>query len=273
MSTARFSRRHRRALTGALVMVAAMGAVACGDDEAAGPGQAKAEFATYCDASFDIESYFAEEPAVDFETATPEQITAALTAYLQEAKPLVDAAVAAAPAELKHPLDVQVGAFNQALAGADPEEVFETPEVEAASDRLHAFDLENCGWGQVDVTARDYEFSGLPDELEAGRTSIELKNEGNELHEIVLLTRNPGVTETFDEILALPEEEGMTKVRPVSFAFAAPDDDEYAVFDLPAGEYVAVCFIPQGTISEETTPAPDAKPHFALGMKEEFTVA
>ena len=53
--------------------------------------------------------------------------------------------------------------------------------------------------------------------------------------------------------------------------------------DLAAGDYVAVCFIPQGTTGEETTPRrlhdtaagatttteAEKPPHFVLGMKKE----
>jgi hypothetical protein len=254
------------------VIVAAFGGVACGDDDD-GPTAAKAEFTEYCDATFELETYFAEDPDVDFETATPEQIQAAVATYLQGAKPLIDTVIPLTPADIKEPLDVQVAAFNQALAGADPEEVFETPEVSAAEEETHAFDLENCGWGKVEVSGTEYSFSGLPSEMKAGRTSIDLTNEGKELHEVVLISKNPGVTESFDELLALPEEEAMTKATPQAFVFAAPGDEEYAVVDLPAGEYLAVCFIPQGLVSEDgPPPADDAKPHFALGMKKEITV-
>lgn len=270
--TARFPRRQRRALAVALVVTAAFGGVACGDDDD-GPTEAKADFATYCDATFELETYFAEDPDVDFATATPEQITAALATFLQGAKPLIDRVVPLVPAEIKEPIDVQVAAFNQALAGADPETVFETPAVAAAEEETHAFDLDNCGWGKVEVSGTEYSFSGLPGDLKAGRTSIDFTNKGKELHEVVLLAKNPGVTESFDQLLELSEEEAMTKVRPVAGTFAAQDETEYVVTDLAAGEYLAVCFIPQGLVSEDgPPPAEDAKPHFALGMKKEITV-
>jgi hypothetical protein len=268
------SPRRRRVLTGALVVVAAFGGVACGDDdEDAAPSEPKSDFAAYCDAEYKVETYFAGDPEVDFETATPEQIQAAVATYLQGAKPLIDAAVPLAPAEIKEPLDVQVRAFNQALGGADPEVVFETPEVNAAEAKVHGFDLKNCGWGQVDVTATDYSFAGIPDEVKAGRTSIDLTNDGKEAHEVQLAVKNAGVTQTFDEILALPEEEALTMVTPVGGAFASPGDKEYAIVDLAPGSYVAVCFVPQGTVDQTSTPAEDAPPHFVLGMKKEFTVA
>jgi hypothetical protein len=284
--------RHR-VLVGAFVIVAALGGVACGDDdnddEAAAPTTttATSDVTAYCDAEFTIESYFATDPDVDFETATPQEIEAAVRTYLQGAKPLIDAALPLVPAEIKPQIDVQVAAFNEALAGADPEEVFETPAVSAAEERVHAYDVDNCGWNQLEVTGTEYAFAGLPDTLEAGRTSIDLTNNGVELHEIVMLSKNPGVTESWDQILALPQAEGMTKATPQSFTFAAQGETEYSVVDLPAGDYVAVCFIPQGTTGEETTPETtdtttagattttevEKPPHFVLGMKKELTVA
>ncbi|HEX7276761.1 MAG TPA: hypothetical protein VF244_05245, partial [Acidimicrobiales bacterium] len=242
---------------GALVIVAALGGVACGDDdddEAATPTTAAADFTAYCDASFDIETYFAQEPEIA-EDATEAQIAAAFTTYLQGAKPLIDKAIPLVPAEIKSSIDVQVAAVNQALAqvsaGTVPdEESFEDPAVQQAEATTHAFDLKNCDWNSVPVTATDYAFGGLPDQLDAGRTSIDLTNNGKELHEIVLFAKNPGVTESFDEILALPEEEAIDKVSQPIAAFAPPGDSDYTVVDLKAGSYIAVCFIPQGLISQ-----------------------
>lgn len=261
---------RRRALIGVLVIAVGLGAFGC--DSGSKKGEAKSEFAAYCDATFELESYFAQDPDVDFSTASPDQIAAAVKVYLQGAKPFVDRTVPLVPAEIKGPIDVQVAAFNQALAGGNPEEIFETPAVQAAEKQSHAFDLKNCGWNKVEVSAVEYRFEGLPTELEAGRTSIDLTNKGSELHEIVVLSKNPGVTQSFDEILALPEREGQTKVTDVTGTFAPQGDTDYAVSDIPKGEYIAVCFIPQGATSEESEPSPDAKPHFQLGMKQEITV-
>lgn len=273
-STSGYSRPHRRFATGALALALAFGAVACGDDDEQASDEPKSEFATYCERAFAIENYFAGDPEVDFETATEAEVQAAVAQYLQGAKPLIDAALPVIPAEIKESIGVQVAAFNEALAGrGNPEEIFETPEVQAAEAKTHAFDLKNCGWGNTEVSTVDYSFQGLPTELKAGRRSIDLTNKGKELHEIIFLSKNPGVTESFDQILALPREQAQTKVTDVFGAFAAQGETEYAVGDIPKGQYLAVCFIPQGLTSEETPPAPDAKPHFLLGMKQEVTVS
>ena len=276
------SARRRRILAGAIVIAAAFGGVACGDDAddaatpatPAGPSTtAESEFAAYCEATFKAEEYFAEDPDVDFETATPAQIQAATQAYLQGAKPLIDALVPLVPAEIKAPTDVLLGVFNQALAGTvNPDEAFDTPEVKAAETQTHAFDLKNCGWGKAEVSGTEYSFS-QPGQLKAGRTSIDFTNKGKELHQLILFAKNPGVTETFDEILALPEEEARTKVRPVAGAFAEQNESDYVVTDLAQGSYLAVCFLPQGFVSTDGPPPENAPPHFALGMKLEITVA
>ncbi len=262
-------------MTGAILFGAALIAGACSAADvgtAPDTGAPNADFAEYCEATFKIESYFAGDTDVDFETATPAEIGAALKTYLDGAKPLIDAVLPLVPAEIKEPVDVQVAAFEKGRAGADPEEVFDTPETKAAEDKIHAFDLENCGWNEARAEAVDYGFKGLPDELEAGRTSIDLTNMGKELHEIQLLSKKAGVPESFDEILALPEEEAMKKVTGIGGAFAPPGDSDYVVVNLAKGDYLFVCFIPQGLTSEDAKPSPDAKPHFALGMKKELTV-
>jgi hypothetical protein len=152
--------------------------------------------------------------------------------------------------------------------------VTDRPDVVAAFETLHAFDLDNCGWGRQDVTATEYTFAGLPDELAAGPVSFELGNDGTELHELQLFRRNDGVTEPVDELLALPEDQVMSKVTPVdSGTFAPPGDSDYMVVDLAAGHYIALCFIPTGMTSEDQPPPEDAPPHATQGMVAEFTVS
>jgi hypothetical protein len=78
------------------------------------------------------------------------------------------------------------------------------------------------------------------------------------------------VTETVEELLALPEEEVMTKTTMVAATGAAPGEDEHAIADLTTGTYAMLCFVPEGTTSEETEG--HGQPHFMRGMVFEFTV-
>jgi len=123
-------------------------------------------------------------------------------------------------------------------------------------------------------------------------------NTGAEAHELIVARKNDGVTETWDELIAMPEEEAFAKVTTLGPLFANPG--ETAAFGIgptgPApmtaltleqeGEYIALCFIPQGTTElpdfsaeaaqaspdASTSQAPQGPPHFVLGMRQEFTV-
>lgn len=268
----------------AAVAIVALIAAGCGDDDsdsnseadAAGePAAATGDGANveaYCDAVLDVET--APPPDVDFESASPEEQAAALRAYATDTvQPLVAEARAAAPDEIADEAEVASQAFADMAETGDPS-VTEQPDAVAAFATLHAFDLENCGWTRQDVTATEYAFAGLPDELAAGPVSFELGNDGSEMHELQLVRRNDGVTEPVEELLALPEEQVMSKVTPVgSGAFAPPGESGYMVVDLAAGDYIALCFVPTGMTGEDQPPAPDAPPHAAHGMVAELSVA
>ena len=146
--------------------------------------------------------------------------------------------------------------------------------------------------GQADegvtvVTAHDYYFEGLPTSVPAG-TTLGFANQGTEFHELALARKNDGVTETWDELLALPEEEALAKVTVFAPLFAAAGTTAEGTIALEQeGEYIALCFIPQGTAGTIELPDPSAvpdpsapppeglgsgTPHFLLGMMQEFTV-
>jgi hypothetical protein len=150
----------------------------------------------------------------------------------------------------------------------------------------------------ITVTAYEYGFGDLPTSVPAG-TSLGLTNIGAELHEMILVRKNDGVTESWDELLAMPEEEAFQKATALGPLFAAPG--ETAAIGIGAtgpepmsaitveleGDYIALCFIPQGmtelpdfsaesgaspAASAAVEPAPEGPPHFVLGMRQEFTV-
>jgi hypothetical protein len=126
----------------------------------------------------------------------------------------------------------------------------------------------------------DYHFGGLPTSVPVG-TVISFQNQGAELHEIVVFRKNDGVTQSFEELLQLPDDEALQYVTMVGEMplFAAPGAMAEGTLTIPQeGEYIALCFVPQGFTE---LPAPDASidpalmaapPHFALGMVQTFTV-
>jgi hypothetical protein len=240
-------------------------ASACGDDDADSPGASD-----YCVASLALET--APEPDVDFETSTPEEITAATKAYASETfLPLAQRLKETAAEEIMDDIDIGMAGVNRLAETGDFEAAFGDPEFEAALERLHAHDLETCEWTTVDVRAADYAFQGVSSELDAGVTSFEFKNGGTEVHEMVVFRINDGVTNTVDELLAMPEEEVVTKTTMVTATGAPPGEADYAIADLTAGRYAMLCFVSEGTTSEDMEGT--GQPHFMRGMVFEFAVA
>lgn len=281
--------RRRFSMLAAATLAITGLAAACGDDDgdaeatARAPAAASAssgggggaagggDSAQYCATTLRLET--APEPEIDFETASPEEISAASKAYASDTLlPLAQELRALADPSVVADIDAGIAGLNELAATGDFETAFADPAFAAALDRLHAHDIATCGWNVVDVTGVEYAFQGVGPELPAGVTSFEFTNGGAaELHEMVVFRRNDGVTETVEELLALPEEEVGTKVTPVAGTGAGPGDSEYAVADLTPGTYAMLCFIPSGTTGEDVEGT--GPPHFTQGMVHEFTVA
>jgi len=132
----------------------------------------------------------------------------------------------------------------------------------------------------ITVTAVDFKFEGVPDEVASG-TTFGLTNGGQEVHEMVVVRKLPTTTQSFEELLALPQDQATALVEDVGFAFAEPGTTAaQTVTAGEPGEYLMVCFIPAGTTSlpsldPNSSEAPSlgtGAPHFTLGMTKEFTV-
>jgi hypothetical protein len=167
----------------------------------------------------------------------------------------------------------------------------ESPEWAAAYAGLIDWDKANCGFAEVDVTASEYTFDGVPAEIPAGPVIISLENAGEQVHEFMVMRINDDVTLSVEEILALSEEESQTMATPAAFAFTFPGTVDFVTVDLAPGRYVALCFLPDGATPEvmmqldelgvdgpeDTIPAGSGlelgPPHFTKGMVHEFTVA
>ncbi|MGH9213054.1 MAG: hypothetical protein ACRD2C_20645 [Acidimicrobiales bacterium] len=129
--------------------------------------------------------------------------------------------------------------------------------------------------GTVTVTAAEYSFDGLPDTLDAGETTFELVNEGQEVHELIVYRRNDGTTQPVEELLTLPDDQVLELVTPVTTVeqfTALPSETATGAVDLDPGDYIALCFVPVGLTDFESEPPAGAAPHAAHGMVAEFTV-
>lgn len=230
------------------------------------------ETGAYCDAELALETL--GEPDIDFEAMSPEEQAEAAKQYAAESlRPAADEVLALAPSELEENFAVLDEALTEVENTGDFSQL-ESPEFMAAQQAVHEYDLESCGWESIAVTAIDYGFQGIPTSVPSGETiSFEFTNATTreESHELVILKKNEGVTQSAAELLELPEEEAMTKAQFINATFAEPGGESYVVVDdLEAGDYFAACFIPTGATEENE--AGTGPPHFMQGMVVEFSV-
>ena len=132
----------------------------------------------------------------------------------------------------------------------------------------------------VMVTAVDFAFENVPAEIPGG-TTLGLTNNGQEVHEMVVVRKLPTTTQSFEELLAMPQDQALGLVQDIGVAFAEPGATSADVVTTgEAGDYLMVCFIPAGTTSlpsidpasSEMPSLGTGAPHFTLGMVKEFTV-
>ncbi|HVL99744.1 MAG TPA: hypothetical protein VM324_10685 [Egibacteraceae bacterium] len=253
----------------------ALALAACNGDDVTGPTQAPenddvaADVEAFCDDALGLGS--PGEPEVDWETATEEEIAAAQQVFAEERlRPLVEDLRDSAPQDVQDDVATLEEALDEAEGSGDLEAFFGG----AGGQARNAIAIEaadRCGWSSVDVTMVDYEFQGVPETLQAGPVVFSATNEGEESHEMIVFVKREGVEETWEEILGLEEAEVMERVEFVAATFAPAGEESTAAADLDPGEYVMVCFIPQGTDASGEE-AGDGPPHFQEGMFADFTV-
>jgi hypothetical protein len=239
-------------------------ATGSGDDATtttAGTGGDEGPSSDLCDAYVAISAAFGGEEAPDPATLTP----------------LLDTLREDRPDEIADSIDVMLAAADKAVESkGEDTSAFEAPEFGEAQGKVDPYLYENCEFdSKAEVSAKDYAFEGIPDQVEAGETALLFTNNGEEAHELAIMRKKDGVTQTWDEILSLSEEEGQKLVEQAGGTFAPSKGKQgLAVVDLTPGEYVAICFIPTGTTFDEKGPHEgDGPPHFTKGMRVEFEVS
>lgn len=123
------------------------------------------------------------------------------------------------------------------------------------------------------ITMKDYGYE-QPDDLKTGW--YEVVNDGPQPHELTLIKLNDGATaDEAKDYIESAETTPPTGPPPFTDAggFGAIDAGGigYVYLDLEAGNYVAMCFVPD-IPAPGRTGTPDLKPHFTHGMWQPFTV-
>jgi hypothetical protein len=211
----------------------------------------------------DVDGFCQAEVAVEAATAGEQPDPTAVAAAFDEL-------VATAPDDIKPAVQTAVDEASAFLAsGGDS-----TPAFDAAHEEVLDYVQANCGFTDLSATGSEYAFGGLPDTIPAGPALVTFENIGAEVHMMLFARINDDVTESLEELLALPEEEVVGKVTDVGTAFAEPGSTGRTVVDLQPGRYAVVCFIPEGA-TPDNMPAIasgelEGAPHAMLGMAQEI---
>jgi hypothetical protein len=217
----------------------------------------------FCEGFVGIEMAFknAPEDPAELESFVAEQLT-----------PNVEQIRANVPeGELGEQVTVMVDAVEQVGQTGDFG-AFETEEFSTASASVYGSLDDACGIPDVEVSAVDYAFDGVPQTLDAGLVTFVLTNdsEAGEFHEIALVKIKDDVDLSVEDLIALPEEESEAMIE--SFggaAFAPPMATSGTVIELTPGRWIYACFIPVGSVGETEGTGP---PHAMEGMVGELIV-
>ncbi|MGH2591932.1 MAG: hypothetical protein ACRDGG_00280 [Anaerolineae bacterium] len=114
------------------------------------------------------------------------------------------------------------------------------------------------------IVMKDFRFE-MPAEIKAGRLTWKVTNQGARPHEIVIAKLLPG--KTLDDFMAFMQTyEGEPPVEDAEagrVAAMGPGQTGWVNLDLSAGDYVALCFVPD---------AATGKAHAEMGMIQFFSV-
>lgn len=246
----------------ATVVAAVVGLAACGDD-----GGGEADTAAACDA------YVAVDRAAFDED--PDGVLAGLEDF-----------VASAPDDVASAVEPVIPVLEE-----DFEAGSESEEMAVADGTADDWALANCGDARVDIEAFNFAFPGVPSEMDAGRVAFNVTNhtQTDEFHEVLLLRRNDGETESPRDIIAAAVESAPVSVETtfgalehftlVGGGLVEPeggDGQDVFVVDLEPGEYIAVCLLPVNS-AELLEPyfggeQVQSRYHFDDGMFAQFTV-
>ncbi len=185
--------------------------------------------------------------------------------------PNAEALRATTPEDLAEPVGVMLDAVDTVLSTGDFT-AFETPEFSVAASTVYPALDGACGIPNIEVTAVDYAFGGMPATTDAGLYTILFTNDsaGGEAHEMAMFKLMDGIDMPVSELLALSEEEAGQYIDTFGAgSFAPPGGVSGSLVDLSPGRWVYACFIPVGTTMEEEGEGP---PHFMEGMSGEIIV-
>lgn len=187
------------------------------------------------------------------------------------------------------------GTLVLGACSSEDEEATATAEVTATAEATAApteapTEVATPAAETVAVTAVDYGFEGVPEQVAVGSTLTLTNASEVELHELVAIRLADDETRTADELAALPEEELgalFADAEPAMVIIAMPGEAGTAIIGdgsiAEAGRYLLICAIPVGadpeafmaaaaTATDGPPQVEGGAPHFTEGMYAELLV-
>ncbi len=159
--------------------------------------------------------------------------------------PIADRLAETKPDAVEADVDVMVALIRQAISSGS-QEALESEVMTEPDAAIDKYMLSNCGYGELKGSAIDFEYDGLPSTLKSGPNAITLRNDGKEMHEIVLFRINDDVTLPWEEIIELPEEQAMSKGVPMGVVFVPPGKTGLVLLRAHAGPLRRRLLHPEG---------------------------
>lgn len=252
-------RTLHRSGAGFIALTLVIGIAACGSDDDKEGTAAAGDNASFCGALIDFNAAVFQ---VDISPDTPKD---EIVAQSKKIAPLFATVANEAPDELADSA-AELNKSVQALTKGDAK-AFNADATFTQYTDLVSGAIDSCGLKTTDVTGVDYAYQGVPQKMSAGAAAFKFTNASKaEFHMMAIIKKKDGVNLTWDELLALPEEQGQEKTQFMGTAEAEPGKSSKALVQLEPGSYAMVCFISVGGKD-------DGPPHFTQGMKREFTVS
>jgi len=141
-----------------------------------------------------------------------------------------------------------------------------------------AFVASGCGVESsphLEIVARDFAFSGAPQTITGGPTTVTFRNDGKAHHEMAFVGVGDTSLETFTREFPPVLEGGPF---PKWFTAAAvpfdlePGKSATTTFTLAPGKYLLMCALNDQPGPQDDEQQSDAPPHFTLGMAQSVTV-
>lgn len=148
-----------------------------------------------------------------------------------------------APEDAREPLEAQIEAYRELVRTRDPAG-FRSEELLEARNDANRTNIEECDMAELEFSAREYSYDGVPQAMRHGRVAFTMDNEGEQAHEMVLYRRNAESEGDFASVLSEGEQDAQAAL--ITAVSVAPGSSYTFVADLAGGRYAMVCQLPIG---------------------------